>query len=56
MFNKKLKKRIKSLEEFLGVDYVAAEEKDEYGSHIANDDARWSLARLLLNLQKKAKK
>ena len=39
---KKLRKRIKSLEEKLGFNYVQAEEKDDYNEHIIEGDADYS--------------
>jgi len=44
MFNKKLKHRLRSLEEYLGLNYCPGDEKDDIGSHISNG---WGIMEVL---------
>lgn len=50
MFNKFLK-RIKSIEEYLGIVFAPGDGKDAYPQHVA--DGRWALAERVKDLEKR---
>lgn len=52
MFNRKLKKRIKSLEEYLSISYISPEDRD-YPQHI--DNSVYGINNRIDRLEKKIK-